>query len=450
MEIKQFEDKYLSHYSYAILSESTAEVVLIDPSRDPQPYYEFAAAHQARIVGVIESHPHADFVSSHLQIHQETGAKLYASKLMKPAYPFNGFDSGDVLEFGVIKLRALNTPGHSPDSISIVLEHEGKDVAVFTGDTLFIGDCGRPDLREQGEDLELKREELARKMYSSLREQLMPLHDDVLVYPAHGAGTLCGKALSKASSSTIGQEKATNWSLQEMSVSDFVTALTEDQPFIPKYFPYDVDLNKRGAPSLGESLNAVPVLEMISAAAQLETLGPEITIVDTRDAATFKSGHLKNAINIMDGEKFETWLGALIAPNTSFYLAAADEESLQRLVRRTASIGYEAFIKAAFVLDYGTESSAKLDFDNFKQATSQYTIVDIRNAAETKAEPVFEAAINIPLPELPARYSEIPLDKPIVVHCAAGYRSAAGSSILEDKLDIKVFDLGERIKSFIK
>jgi hydroxyacylglutathione hydrolase len=194
----------------------------------------------------------------------------------------------------------------------------------------------------------------------------------------------------------------------------------------------------------------VPALEKFSAAAQLEALDPDITIVDTREAATFKSGHLKNAINIMDGEKFETWLGALIPPNTSFYLAAADEESLQRLVRRTASIGYEAFIKAAFVLDYGTESSAKLDFENFKQSPSKYTIVDIRNTAETKAEPVFEDAINIPLPELPARISEIPQDKPIVVHCAAGYRSAAGSSILEDKLDIKVFDLGDRIKSFMK
>jgi glyoxylase-like metal-dependent hydrolase (beta-lactamase superfamily II)/rhodanese-related sulfurtransferase len=450
MEIKQFEDRNLSHYSYAVLSEAAGEIVLIDPSRDPQPYYDFASANQARIIGVIETHPHADFVSSHLQIQQETGAKIFASKLTKPAYKCIAFDEGDLLDFGGVELRALNTPGHSPDSISVVLAHEGKDLAVFTGDTLFIGDCGRPDLREQGEDLELKREELARKMYSSLRDKLMQLHDDVIVYPAHGAGTLCGKALSKASSSTIGQEKATNWSLQEMSVAEFVTALTEDQPFIPKYFPYDVELNKRGATGLKESLEGLTFLDKIEDAAQAAALDPSLTIVDTREAGDYKSKHLKHSINIMDGEKFETWLGALIAPHTLFYLAAADEESLQRLIRRTASIGYEAFIKAAFVLDYGTEASAPLDFENFKQSPSQYTIVDIRNAPETKAKPVFEGAINIPLPELPARFREIPQDKPIVVHCAAGYRSAAGSSILEEKVGSKVFDLGERIKSFLE
>ena len=449
MKIEQFEDKNLAHYSYAILSECALEIVLIDPARNPKPYYDFAQENGAKIIAVIETHSHADFVSSHLQIQQETGAKIYASKLMNPHYAFEAFDEGGVLEMGKVKLKALNTPGHSPDSISIVLEHEGADKAVFTGDTLFIGDCGRPDLREKGEDLELKREELARKMYSSLREKLMLLSDAVTVYPAHGAGTLCGKALSKASSSTIGAERATNWSLQGMSEAAFVEALTADQPFIPRYFPYDVELNKKGAPGLDAAMSQVFRSQMIDQAEQVSELDPEVVVVDTRNAAAYKQRHVKNSINIMDGEKFETWLGALVSPGDPFYLAAADEETLGVLIERTAKIGYEGFIKAAFVLDFGLETSPSLDFEAFKEDPEAYTIVDIRNASEAESAPAFKNALNIPLPELDSLFNEIPTDKPVVVHCAGGYRSAAGSSLLENKLSAEVFDLGERIKAFL-
>ena len=450
MEIKQFEDKNLAHYSYAVLSECNREIVLIDPARDAQPYYDFAKKHEAKIIGVIETHPHADFVSSHLQIHKQTGAKIFVSKLMNPDFSFVAFDEGAVIEIGMIKLKALNTPGHSPDSISIVLEHEGQDKAVFTGDTLFIGDCGRPDLREQGENLDLKREELARKMYSSLRDKLKPLDEAVIVYPAHGAGTLCGKALSKASSSTIGAEKATNWSLQQMTEPEFITALTEDQPFIPKYFPYDVDLNKKGAPAFEESLEKVVLGRTIDNLKRALELDKQVTIIDTRDFMSYKKGHLKNSINIMDGEKFETWLGALVSPGEQFYLAGESESALALLIARTAKIGYEPFIKEAFVLDFGIEASAQLDFEAFKEHPSAYTIVDIRNAAEAKSQLAFEGSINIPLPEINNRLDEIPTDKPIVVHCAGGYRSAAGSSLLENKVDVEVFDLSDRIKEFIK
>ena len=165
MNVKQFEYKPLSHYSYAIISEG--KMAVIDPERNPQQYYDFAKENNAEIVAVFETHPHADFVSSHLQIHQQTGAKIFVSKLMKPAFSYIPFDEGGTLEFGTVKLKSINTPGHSPDSISVVLENKGIDRAVFTGDTLFIGDCGRPDLREQGDDVDLKREELAKKMYSS-------------------------------------------------------------------------------------------------------------------------------------------------------------------------------------------------------------------------------------------------------------------------------------------
>lgn len=447
MKIEQFEDTNLSHYSYAILSDNR-EIVLIDPARDPKPYYDFASENEATIIGVIETHPHADFVSSHLQIHQETGSKIWVSNLLNAEYSFIAFDEGETLEFGDVKLKSLNTPGHSPDSISVVLEHRSKDVAVFTGDTLFIGDCGRPDLREKGEDLNLKREELAKKMYSSLRNKLMLLDNNVMVYPAHGAGTLCGKALSKANSSTIGAEKLTNWSLQQMSEVEFVTVLTADQPFIPKYFPYNVDLNKKGAPSFGESLQKIVSGRRIDKKEQAVLLDPEVLIVDTRDSDIYKKQHLTNSINIMDGEKFETWLGTLVAPGDWFYLAGTSNEALTALIDRIAKIGYEPFIKEAFVLNAGDEKSDILNLNEFKEDIAAFTIVDIRNSSEAKEKPVFEDAMNIPLPELAERSAEIPTDKPVVVHCAGGYRSAAGSSLLESRLDAKVYDLSDDIKEF--
>jgi glyoxylase-like metal-dependent hydrolase (beta-lactamase superfamily II)/rhodanese-related sulfurtransferase len=449
MKIEQFEDKNLAHYSYAILSALKREIVLIDPARDPQPYYDYAQQQEAKIVGVIETHPHADFVSSHLQIQQQTDAKIYASKLMHPDFSFVPFDEGAVLELGEVKLKPLNTPGHSPDSISIVLEYEGTNRAVFTGDTLFIGDCGRPDLREQNEALDLKREALAKKMYSSLRNKIMLLNDDVIVYPAHGAGTLCGKALSKANASTIGAEKATNWSLQDLSESEFVRELTADQPFIPKYFPYNVDLNKKGAPAFQESLDKVIRGEKVDDLEKATMLNSGITVIDTRNSIAYKKKHLKNSINIMDGEKFETWLGALVSPGEPFYLAAENNEALTLLLERIAKIGYEPFIEEAFVLDFGIEASAELDFKAFKEHPSAYTIVDIRNKSEAESQPAFEQSFNIPLPELSKRFAEIPTDKPVVVHCAGGYRSAAGSSLLENKLNAEVFDLGDQIKEFI-
>lgn len=235
MNIKQFEDKHLSHYSYAILNEEERKIILIDPSRNPQPYYDYAEDNHALITGIIETHPHADFVSSHLEICQTTGAKIYAHNLTGAAYPFEAFDEGDTISFGKnTALRSLHTPGHSPDSICVVLEHEGLDVAVFTGDTLFIGDCGRPDLREGVGSMKAKREELARQMYYSLRDKLMLLNNDVVVYPAHGAGTLCGKALSSENNSTIGAEKISNWCLQDSTEQNFIAHLIAEQPFIPK------------------------------------------------------------------------------------------------------------------------------------------------------------------------------------------------------------------------
>ncbi|MCC3158616.1 MBL fold metallo-hydrolase [Hymenobacter sp. 15J16-1T3B] len=444
MKIEQFEDKGLAHFSYAILSECARQIVLIDPARDPQPYYDFAQAHDAQIVAVIETHPHADFVSSHLEIAQTTGATIRVSKLLGADYAHEAFDEGQSFAVGKLTFRALNTPGHSPDSISIVLSREDKDEAVFTGDTLFIGDVGRPDLRENAGNLTAKREELARQMYHSLRDKLMPLAGTVLVYPAHGAGSLCGKALSGANSSTIADEKFGNPMLRHLSEADFVQELLQDQPFIPKYFSYDVALNKAGAPAYAPSVQQVPRL---AAGAALEA---GVLVVDTRPEADFKQGHVAGALNIQQGGKFETWLGSIVGPEERFYLVAADEATLEDLIRKTAKIGYEALIKGALV---GTpnvaETLPQLDVAQFRQHPAQYTIVDIRNASEHRDEPLFAGSLNIPLPELRERAQEIPTGKPVVVHCAGGYRSAAGSSIVADALPgTEVLDLSEAVKTF--
>jgi glyoxylase-like metal-dependent hydrolase (beta-lactamase superfamily II)/rhodanese-related sulfurtransferase len=451
MEIKQFEDKNLAHYSYAIVSNG--EMALIDPARNPQPYYDFAKQNNAKITAVVETHPHADFVSSHLEIHNTTGATIYVSKLLGAEYPHQTFDDGDAIVLGNITLKALNTPGHSPDSISIVaLDDNGKENAVFTGDTLFIGDCGRPDLREQAGAITATRAELAKQMFHSLRNKLMTLPDDVLVYPAHGAGSLCGKGLSEQNSSTIGAEKISNWSLQNLSEDEFVNELLADQPFIPKYFPFDVGINKKGADSYATSILKVQRRETVTSEEFANILNPDILIIDTRPQEQFKKSHLKNATNLMYDTKFETWLGSIVNPDEPFYLIAENDMVLNQLIERTAKIGYEKQIVLAFVMDYGNTEMNIFDSDNLIDNEDAFTIVDIRNHSEVKNNKIFANAIHIPLHELRERTNEIPVHKPIVVHCAGGYRSAAGSSIIKSKLNgtLQVYDLSEAVKQFQK
>lgn len=449
MKIQQWEDKNLAQYSYAILSDCEKKIVLIDPSRDPQQYLDFANQHQASIVGIIETHPHADFISGHLELHQLTNATIYAHSLVGASYPHAAFDDGAVLEFGKIRLTSLHTPGHSPDSISILLEHDGKQKAVFTGDTLFIGDCGRPDLREGVGNIHAKRHALAKQMYHSLRSKLSVLDDDVIVYPGHGAGTLCGKNLSKESSGTIGHEKQANWSLQEATEEAFVENLLKDQPFIPAYFAYDVELNRIGAPIMKTSISAIEIGKAVDGWNQLSP-NRQTWIVDARREDIFKAGHLPYSINLMEDGKFETWLGSLIMPHEQFYLAGESMAQLDRLFKRIAAIGYEGRIKKAFVLDSADLRDNPLDVDAFRNNQEDYTIVDIRNNTEVQQKKPFANSLSIPLPELRQRIHEIPTDKPIVVHCAGGYRSAAGSSIIKSMTNgpVSVFDLGDAIKKF--
>lgn len=444
-EIKQFEDDGLAHFSYAIYTEGN--VILIDPGRNPQQYYDYAKEKNAKIVGVIETHPHADFVSSHLEIHKTTSAPVYISKLAEVQYEFVAFDEGDVIDLAPeVRLRALFTPGHSPDGISIVLVEDGVDIAVFTGDTMFIGDVGRPDLRESAGSIQVQRTELAKKMYHSTREKLMKLDDEVLVYPAHGAGSLCGKSMSKEKVSSIGQEKLSNYALQEMTEDEFVAVLLEDQPFIPKYFPFSVDINRVGAAPYKLAKSKVKFLE--------ENSKPKegVIIIDGRNQDDFKASHIPDAINIMNGAKFETWLGSIVAPTEAFYLISDSVEDLEDLISQTTKIGYEPFIKGAFVYSKTSgESMPIFDKASFDSNPEAFTILDIRNRGEVEQNKVFKNAINIPLPELMERARELPTDKPIVVHCGTGYRSAAGSSIVHQILKgVKIIDMGSAIKEYNK
>ncbi len=448
MHIHQFYDEGLAHASYALIAGDRA--VVVDPGRDPQPYYDYLREKGATLMGIIETHPHADFVSCHLEMARDTGATIYVSAMVKAHYPHQPFDEGDRILLNGVELRAIHTPGHSPDSISVIVRDEnGKDHAIFTGDTLFIGDVGRPDLRESAGAMQAKREELARMMYRTTRQKIMPLDPDIIVYPAHGAGSLCGKNMSEERSSTLHQQLEENAALQEMTEDQFVDFLLEGQPFIPAYFGYDVDLNKTGAEGFADSLKAVPRPD-----GQLLQLYPDTRIVDARDEAVFKKAHYEGAINIMQDDKFETWLGSLLRPSEFFYLVADEASTLEDLIAKTAKIGYESRIRAAFLYRPGLAPLASMEQLNerdFDKNPTAYTIVDIRSIEEFNAGKAFENAINIPLPELPGRVAEIPTDKPIVVHCAGGYRSAAGSSIVAGELgdQARVYDLSEHVKTYL-
>jgi glyoxylase-like metal-dependent hydrolase (beta-lactamase superfamily II)/rhodanese-related sulfurtransferase len=445
MKIEQFYDKGLAHASYAILSKN--EIAIIDPARDPQQYLDHAKKHDAKIVAVIETHPHADFVSSHAELSQKTGATVYVSKLVSADYKHKSFDEGDKITLGDVTLKAMNTPGHSPDSISIILvDEKGKEHAVFTGDTLFVGDVGRPDLREKAGSIQAKREELAAQMYDSTRQKLMKLPDETLVYPAHGPGSLCGKNMSPDLFSSIGREKKENYALKEMDKDKFISLLLEDQPFIPKYFGYDVSLNKKGADDFQKSIASVPRLDKNA------TLEAGVLVIDTRPRKSYEKGHVDRAINIMDGGKFETWLGSIVGPDEKFYLIAENNEVMESLIRKAAKIGYEVNIKGVLLNpDTANATSPIVDVEEFKKDQDLYTIVDIRNESELKSGKIFRHSIAIPLPELRERVSEIPTGKPVMVHCAGGYRSAAGASIIERVIrDHDVFDLSDAISQFIK
>lgn len=448
MHIEQFTDKALAHYSYAILSGN--KIALVDPARNPLPYYEFAEKHNAKIITVFESHPHADFISSHFQIYKETGAKIYVSKDVGAEYPHETFDEGDKLEMGNVTFSAINTPGHSPDSICILAQSKtDKNDALFTGDTLFVGNVGRPDLREDVGKMKATRESLAKSMYHTIQNKFTDLDDSVLIYPAHGAGSLCGKNMSSASSSTLGNERVGNWAFKSQSEEEFVEELLNDQPFIPSYFGFDVDTNKKGPDNFMSSIWSIPLSLNVS------SIEGEYLVIDTRPEDKFKKGNLANSINIMargESDKFETWLGAIVKPKEKFFLVLPEVGKYQELLERVAKIGYESQILAVITLSKKVSDKEKeIDIEEFKSNTDNFTIVDIRNNSEVENGLLFDKAIHHPLNHLRETVDNIPNDKPIIVHCAGGYRSTAGFSIIkESKADVDVYDLSFAVSEFKK
>ncbi len=441
--VKQFEDKDLAHFSYAILLGE--QIVLIDPGRNPQIYYDYAQAHKATISAVIETHPHADFISSHLEISDRTKAKIYTSKLTNAGYAHIGFDEGNVIELSKdVKLKAINTPGHSPDSISIILEESGSDYAVFTGDALLFGSVGRPDLREYSGESATQRSNLAKQMFHTIHNKYAKLSDKVLVFPAHGAGSLCASGISDIKESTIGRERTNNFAFGKKNELEFVSTLLADQPYIPKYFAYDVDLNKKGAENYKSNLAEIAVLKP-------EAL-KDIEIIDARKAAQFHNAHLAGAINIPDGSKFPTWLGSTLAPGKKFYLIVNAARDVRGQLDRVARIGYEVFVEGVIVFgETAGEKSTGFEKAKFEKDQDQVLVLDIRSQKEAKELPVFAKSLNIPLPELEEKIKNLPTDRPIYVHCASGYRSAIGYSLIKKYLpDAELYDIGDRIHDYHK
>jgi glyoxylase-like metal-dependent hydrolase (beta-lactamase superfamily II)/rhodanese-related sulfurtransferase len=448
MNIKQIYDEALAHASYAI--ESNGQVALVDPGRNPQPYLDFAKEHSGKIVAVFETHPHADFASGHLEFQKKFNADIYINPKVGVSYDFKPLQHNEEVTVGNVVFRAQFTPGHSPDHNSyLLLGENGKQQAVFTGDSLFVGNVGRPDLREGTGSMHVSKKELAGMMYHTINDIFRTLDEEVTVYPAHGPGSLCGKNVSPELHSTIGKQKQENWAFQLNDKEQFMSSFLEGQPFIPKYFPYEVELNRKGAKLMGDSIQQVTLLE------SGDDIAHDSVIIDVRSQEQFKAGHFEGAINIQLGgesSKFETWLGSIVAPDEKFYLIAGNKEELDNALLRTAKIGYETnIIGATYSTSMKAVTEPLFNIADFKENPDKYTIVDIRNTSEVDSEKFFEMAINIPLPELRERASELPTDKPVVVHCAGGYRSAAGSSILASEIDkATVYDLSETINEFVK
>src|SRR5881628_3053598 len=335
MILHQFYLNCLAHASYLIGDEQTAAAVVVDPQRDIEQYLTFAAQHGLRIGHVILTHLHADFIAGHLELRDRVGARIYLGAAAKAEYAFTPLATGDRIELGRVWLQALETPGHTPESISIEVfdrdRSETEPHAVLTGDTLFVGDVGRPDLRAA---LGWSAADLGSLLYDSLRDKLLTLPDASLVYPAHGAGSLCGKAISKETVSTIGEQRRSNYALQPMTKSAFVDLVTADQPDAPPYFTYDAVLNSKERPTLDEALarEVNPItLEQVLA---LQQVGGQI--LDTRDVGDFAAAHLAGSINIGLGGQYATWAGTILSRERPIVIIAdpgREHEATTRLGR---------------------------------------------------------------------------------------------------------------------
>jgi hydroxyacylglutathione hydrolase len=436
--LKQYYLGCLAHASYLVADEVGGRAAVIDPQRDVDQYVADADELGCSISDVFLTHMHADFIAGHLELRDRVGATIHLGAQASAEYEFDPMADGDELHLGAVRLSVLETPGHSPESISILVfdpEHgDGQPHAVLTGDTLFIGDVGRPDLRAS---LGWSAERLASMLYDSLHEKLLPLPDATLVYPAHGAGSLCGKHLSTDTVSTIGVQRKYNYALQPMSRERFVEIVTADQPDTPGYFTYDAVLNTRERPTLDEAL--LRELRPLSLPELRELVDAGAQVLDTREQAEFEGAHIRGALNIgLDGS-FATWCGTFLDQERSVVLIAEpgrEEEAAMRLGR----IGFDNVagylaggmqrLEQAPDLIERTERITAGSLRERLDAPERPSIIDVRTPEEWRQGHI-SAAVNLPLSQLAERMDEIPDPRPLVVYCASGYRSSIATSLLQ-------------------
>jgi glyoxylase-like metal-dependent hydrolase (beta-lactamase superfamily II) len=431
---KQFYLGCLSHASYFIASDGEAAVV--DPQRDVQQYLDEAAREGVRIKYVIETHLHADFVSGHCELAQRTGAEIVIGAAANAAFAHRAVRDGEELRVGHYLLRALETPGHTPEGVSwLVMGEAGEPRRVLTGDTLFIGDVGRPDLAGgRG----FTAEDMAGMLYDSLHGKLLTLEDDVEVWPAHGAGSACGRNISRERSSTIGVQRALNYALRPMPREEFVKMMTSDLAAPPRYFAMDAELNRRGARPLAE-VSAAPL-----AAQQVrDWVARGAIVLDVRDSGEFGRGHIRGSLNIGLGGQYASWAGTVIPADRPVVLVAAPDR-LAEAVMRLARVGLETVVG---YLDGGVEAWPEplemlhqLDPAALDARRDSLQVLDVRGPGEYAGGHVPNAR-NLPLPDLPARVRELDPAAPVAIICASGYRSSLAASILAQHQFAEVYNV---------
>jgi len=437
MILKQYYLGCLAHASYLIGDEESATAIIVDPQRDIQQYLEDAERLGLTIRHVFLSHFHADFVAGHLELRDHCGATIHLGARAKAEYAFVAMMEGDTLEFAGLRVQVLETPGHTIESISLLVFDKKKDAAkpyaVLTGDTLFIGDVGRPDLRAS---LGWTADELGGYLYDALHNKLMTLPDEVLVYPAHGAGSLCGKKLSSDTVSTMGDQRRFNYALKPMAKEEFVRLVTADQPDAPPYFTYDAILNTRERTTLEKNL--VHVLQPVGLDEVIRMGDEGAQILDVRDAAEYAKGHMAGSINIGLGGQYATWAGTVLDRARPIVILAEPGRQQEAAVR-LGRIGFDyvkGYLRGGMGalagrpdLVWATERMSVLIASEELEGSNPPMVLDVRAPREW-AEKHIEGSVNLPLNHLPERMAEVPRNRKIAVHCAGGYRSSIAASIL--------------------
>jgi glyoxylase-like metal-dependent hydrolase (beta-lactamase superfamily II)/rhodanese-related sulfurtransferase len=428
MFFRQYSLPCLSLFSYMVGDETTGRAVVVDPQRDVDQYLEDARAEGLRIERVVETHLHADFVSGHLELAKATGAAVSYGAGAAVDYPIEPLDDGRRIELGDLVLEIRATPGHTPESISIVILDGGTPWGVLTGDTLFIGDVGRPDLLAAGG---LEPADMARSLYRSLHGRLMTLPDATQVFPAHGAGSACGKNMSTATSSTIGEQRQTNYALQPMTEDEFVHAVTEGQPAAPPYFAFAAATNRQSHQLLDD--HAAPAELTIDEALALAADGG--VILDCRAPETFASGHVRGALNVGIDGRFAEYAGDVLPSDRPVVLITdPGRETEARL--RLGRIGFDGVVGAVSEIERVlvdrpelAETSTRLTAAELAVEGDEVQLIDVRNPGEL-ADGSHPAARNIPLARLVGEMSTLDANRPVVVYCAGGYRSSVAASVL--------------------